>query len=203
MEPLEQIQMVRQELQRLVSEQLGSRMATPELREKLAQLHGQLNAAEERLRAQLATAVPTKAQLRAEGDQLVASKMKRVQEIQALKEKHGSAWVFVPTAEERAASAVPPIAAAEMPDLVRSMFEQLKIRHGGASQSDSDPDREIWEDLSQMEIEVTTPAQLKPTPPSAPNKAAPPKAPKTKPRIPAKEGDEGEIWDDLSQMDES
>jgi hypothetical protein len=194
MEPLEQIQMVRQELQRLVSEQVGSRMATPELREKLAQLHGQLNAAEDRLRARLATAAPTKAQLRAEGDQLVASKMKRVQEIQALKEKHGSAWVFVPTAEERAASAVPPIAAAEMPDLVRSMFEQLKIRPGGGSQSDSDPDREIWEDLSEMEIEVPTPAQLKPTPP---------KAPKTKPRMPAAEGDEGEIWDDLSQMDES
>lgn len=192
MEPLDQIQMVRQELQRLVSEQVGGQMATPELREKLAQLHGQLNAAEERLRARLATAVPTKAQLRAEGDQLVASKMKRVEEIKALKEKHGAAWVFVPTEAERAAGAVPPIAAAEMSELVRSMFEQLKIQPGGGPSSDIDTDREIWEDLSQIESERPAPAPPKP---------APPRAPKTKPRKPAP--GEAEIWDDLSQMDDS
>lgn len=193
MEPLEQIQKVRQELQRLAAARPGGELASAEMQEKLSQLHTELSRAEEHLRATLGKATPTKAELRAEGDKLVAEKMRRVEEIKALKKEHGANWVFVPTAEELAAAAVPPIAATEMPGLIRSMFEQLKIRPGGGPDSDVDSDREIWEDLSQIENEKQVPARPRPSMPMPP---------KAKPRKPAEPG-EGEIWDDLSQMDDS
>ena len=135
---------------------------------------------------------PTKAAVRAEGDKLVGEKMRRIQEIQALKKEHGAAWVFVPTAEERAAAAVPAIEEEQVPDLVRSMFEQLKIKPEHHTASDTDgSDHEIWEDLSQIENA---------SPRNAPTPAPP--APKPKPSKPKQKGD-AEIWEDFSQMDDS
>jgi hypothetical protein len=164
-----------------------------EAQARVEQLKEEMARVEQKLAA--APKPKTAAELKAYAEQRAADKMRRVEEIRELKKKHGAAWVFVPTAAELTAAAVEPIAVAEVPGMIRSMFEQLDIRPGrlhkdAAAATD---DREIWEDLSEAEVE-------RPQPPPLPLGQRP--APKEKPKKPAKEGQREDVWDDLFEMDE-
>lgn len=214
MDPIEAIQSVRKELDRLTSEALAGRTElSPEIQQRIASVQGDLTRAEESIQGVVGKAAPTAAEVRARAEQRAGEKLRRAAEIQELQKKHGARWVFAPTAEQLEASKVPPIAQAAVPGIVRSMFEQLHIRPAGPGSSGAGAidDREIWEDLSESEQLEKRPGEAPRAPREEarkeetpkPERKPPAKQPPVEksPKNPSGKHKSEEIWEDLSEMD--
>src|SRR5947209_15170156 len=94
MNPLEQIQQIREQLERLTAQACRDTPdAAPALQERMAQVRAELAKAEQQIAAVKPRPQLSAAETRAQIEQRVAGKMQRAREIKELKAKHGARWV--------------------------------------------------------------------------------------------------------------